>query len=328
MGNRFGLFASVVLASAALAATSSVAAPAADECIAKPNGPAPAGQHWYYRTNRELKKKCWYLADEGEKTVPVDKTASAEKTPPAAEKAAPVARAKRQPITDALVEQPDDSSVQPSTSDARAELIDGPKFQQPVATIPQRQLQQPQLVQPQLVQPQLAQPQVMQPQPAQPQAEAAPAASESATPRNWTMASRWPDANAASAESAPMPSTPASAPAPAPRTESSAAPVVLAAAAVEPAEQGTVGISNPSNYGFVFAGAILAVIAGGAIVMFLGRRKQALVPFEENMRHVRPRLDTSSFARPIAPEPMPSQSMLRDEIEELLEMSRRQPRAL
>ena len=83
MGNRIGLFASVVLASAALAATSSVAAPAADECIAKPNGPAPAGQHWYYRTNRELKKKCWYLADEGEKTVPVEKTASVEKTPPA-----------------------------------------------------------------------------------------------------------------------------------------------------------------------------------------------------------------------------------------------------
>ena len=235
----------------------------------------------------------------------------------------PVARAKKLPITDALVEQPDDSSVQPSTSDARAELIDGPKFQQPMATMPQRQLLQP----PQLVQPQALQPQVMQPQLAQPQAETAPAASESATPRNWTMASRWPDANAASAESAPMPSAPASAPAPAPRTESSAAPVVLAAAAVEPAEQGTVGVSNPSNYGFVFAGAILAVIAGGAMVMFLGRRKQALVPVEEDMRHVRPRLDTSPFARPIAAAPMPSQSMLRDEIEELLEMSRRQARA-
>ena len=93
---------------------------------------------------------------------------------------------------------------------------------------------------------------------------------------------------------------------------------------MEPAEQATVGVSNPGNYGFVFAGAILAVIAGGAMVMFLGRRKQALVPFEEDMRHVRPRLDTSSFARPIAAGPMPSQSMLRDEIEELLEMSRRQ----
>ena len=83
MGNRIGLFVSVVLASAALTATSSVAAPAADECIAKPNGPAPAGQHWYYRTNRELKKKCWYLADEGEKTVPVDEDGIGEKTLPA-----------------------------------------------------------------------------------------------------------------------------------------------------------------------------------------------------------------------------------------------------
>ena len=107
--------------------------------------------------------------------------------------AAPVARAKKQPITEALVEQADDSDVQPSTSDARAEFIDEPKVEQPLATIPQ-----PQLMQPQLVQPQVSQPQVCSHRScsrnSQPQAETSPAASESAAPRNWTMASRWPDA--------------------------------------------------------------------------------------------------------------------------------------
>ncbi len=295
MGNRIGLFVSVVLASAALAMTSSVAAPAADECIAKPNGPAPAGKHWYYRTNREIKKKCWYLADEGEKTVPV-------------------AQAKKQPITEALVEEADDSDAQPATSNARAELIETPKAGQTVATIPQ---------------PQLTQPQVTQPQIAQSQPETSPAASESVAPGNWTMASRWPDtSNAVSVESPPMAGAPAPEPAPTPATESRAAPLVLAAAAAEPAVQPTVGISNSDNYGFVFAGAILAVIAGGAIVMFLGRRNQVHVPLEETMSHVRPRLDASSFARPSAGRPvgaaaMPSQGELRDEIEELLEMSRR-----
>jgi hypothetical protein len=324
MGNRIVLVVSVVLASAALTATSGVAAPAAEECIAKPNGQAPAGKHWYYRTNRELKKKCWYLADEGAKTVPVARTE--------AEKTVPAARTKKQPITEALVEKADESSAQPTASDARAELVDEPKVEQPVATIPQPQLMQPQLVEPQVTQPQASQPQVSQPQLAQPQSETAPAASESVAPRDWSMASRWPDgSNAVSTGSAPMDSAPAptSAPAPAPRAESSAAPVILAAAAaVEPAEPSTVGVSNPSNYGFVFAGAILAVIAGGAMVMFLGRRNQALVPFEDAMtRNVRPRLDASLFARPAAAGAMPSQRELRDEIEELLEISRRQTRA-
>jgi hypothetical protein len=141
------------------------------------------------------------------------------------------------------------------------------------------------------------------------------------------MASRWPDASSAvSAESAPTASAPtASAPAAAPPTPTTESrPPVLAAVAVEPAEQSTVGVSNSGNYGGEVAGAILAVIAGGAIVMFLGRRNQLQVPLEETMtRHVRPRLDASSFARPIAAGPMPSQGMLRDEIEELLEMSRK-----
>src|SRR5262245_3134742 len=31
-------------------------------CIAKPNGQAPHGQHWFYRTDRVTHRQCWYLA--------------------------------------------------------------------------------------------------------------------------------------------------------------------------------------------------------------------------------------------------------------------------
>lgn len=35
---------------------------AAAECAAKPNAPAPQGQHWYHRTDRGARHRCWYLA--------------------------------------------------------------------------------------------------------------------------------------------------------------------------------------------------------------------------------------------------------------------------
>ena len=37
----------------------------AAECLAKPNAPAPQGEHWYYRTNRATMRQCWYLGPEG-----------------------------------------------------------------------------------------------------------------------------------------------------------------------------------------------------------------------------------------------------------------------
>jgi len=40
---------------------------AADECIGKPNAPAPQGSHWYYRTDRTSNRQCWYLGKEGAK---------------------------------------------------------------------------------------------------------------------------------------------------------------------------------------------------------------------------------------------------------------------
>jgi hypothetical protein len=46
------------LASISATAQTRVAEPAADECKAKPDSPAPAGSHWYYRVNRTDQRHC------------------------------------------------------------------------------------------------------------------------------------------------------------------------------------------------------------------------------------------------------------------------------
>src|SRR5262245_54944577 len=33
----------------------------ADDCLAEPNSPAPAGQHWYYHMDSAKQRKCWYI---------------------------------------------------------------------------------------------------------------------------------------------------------------------------------------------------------------------------------------------------------------------------
>ena len=40
-------------------------ASATDDCIAAPKSPPPQGSHWYYRTDREKQRRCWYLAPQG-----------------------------------------------------------------------------------------------------------------------------------------------------------------------------------------------------------------------------------------------------------------------
>jgi hypothetical protein len=57
-----------VLASGFLALvliTDSSAPSTADDCLAKPNGPTPQGQHWYYRIDHANDgRQCWYLRAE------------------------------------------------------------------------------------------------------------------------------------------------------------------------------------------------------------------------------------------------------------------------
>jgi len=67
-----------VVASAALV-TVHLHAASADECLTKPKGSAPDGQHWYYHNERGSKRQCWYLGDKGSRgaSLGVRKSAAA-----------------------------------------------------------------------------------------------------------------------------------------------------------------------------------------------------------------------------------------------------------
>lgn len=69
MPRRIFLFVSailvIIIAAVALAARTSLAQLAEDECITKPNSTPPQGSHWYYRLDRATRRQCWYLGAEG-----------------------------------------------------------------------------------------------------------------------------------------------------------------------------------------------------------------------------------------------------------------------
>jgi hypothetical protein len=292
MANRIILLVSMVLATAALAATSASAAPAADECLAQPKGPPPAGKHWYYRTNRAVQRKCWYLGDEGETIV-----------------AAPPSK---QSASAAPVDRDQKIDRQPPAANARAELIDEPRVEQPPAPI------------------------------TLPQPETTQTAPDAATARNSVVASRWPDPSSAdSTDRATMVSDPA----PAPRIETPAPitsgidmasrietpPPVLAAAPVAPAEQPPAAVDSSSDVSFAqFAAAIVLVIvaiAGGAAVMsFASRRfaRRESIGLRRMPRQVmhrdempRTRFGETAATRPASAAEAPERDSLRDEIEEM-----------
>lgn len=159
MGSRIALLASVVFSGVALTATSLSAAPAAatsaaEECITKPKGVAPAGQHWYFNTNRALHRKCWYLADADQKVV-----ATAQQKRPAPKVAADPAPEAREPR---------------EATNARAEFVDTPQAEQPSAFI--------------------APAPTAAVQPAAPQPEPSQVQPQVANGRDWTVAGRWPEA--------------------------------------------------------------------------------------------------------------------------------------
>jgi hypothetical protein len=63
-----GRAAAIVLLSIGFSAGASDAALAAGACLTKPNRPATAGSHWYYRSDRTSHRRCWYL--KGPETQP------------------------------------------------------------------------------------------------------------------------------------------------------------------------------------------------------------------------------------------------------------------
>jgi len=56
---------------------------AAEECLSKPNSPAPQGEHWYYRLDHANGRQCWRLGPVGlrvQKTSPEKRSAPATAT--------------------------------------------------------------------------------------------------------------------------------------------------------------------------------------------------------------------------------------------------------
>jgi hypothetical protein len=82
-----------------VAATSAPAsaAPAADTCLAGPNGTAPEGRHWFYRVDRAKHRNCWYLGAQGAK---IRRTATRPRTPAPAEPAEPAGPAVAEATSD------------------------------------------------------------------------------------------------------------------------------------------------------------------------------------------------------------------------------------
>lgn len=66
-------------------------ASAAATCLAAPKSPPPQGHHWYYRTDRALQRKCWFLAAQDRSAPSAVAQAAPELQPTAAPSAPPVA---------------------------------------------------------------------------------------------------------------------------------------------------------------------------------------------------------------------------------------------
>src|SRR6516162_2715357 len=54
----------------------------ADDCLAEPNSPAPAGSHWYYRSDRTTQRKCWYIRATDQQAQPVAAQATSDRADP------------------------------------------------------------------------------------------------------------------------------------------------------------------------------------------------------------------------------------------------------
>lgn len=100
------LFLGLIASGSAFAAPEAApaATAAATECLAAPKSETPPGGHWYYRTDRTTKRKCWYVGDASAKT---SKVATAKPTHSAAPKPETAAKEK---------------DTAPSFGNARAEM--------------------------------------------------------------------------------------------------------------------------------------------------------------------------------------------------------------
>ncbi|WP_322517347.1 hypothetical protein SR870_07355 [Rhodopseudomonas palustris] len=115
-----------LVASLALTAVPDSAAHAG-ECLAGPKGPAPAGSHWFYRTDHTNKRKCWYVRATGEQsakpadTASTDAAASGTNTPADPTTAAAGPKASPKPVRTTA------ETLHPSIANARAEFESQPE---------------------------------------------------------------------------------------------------------------------------------------------------------------------------------------------------------
>ncbi|HUI98013.1 MAG TPA: hypothetical protein VLX44_19810 [Xanthobacteraceae bacterium] len=109
----------LVAIAASCATFTGLAPAAADGCAAKPDGPAPQGQHWYYVLDRATKSQCWHLGRLG---LAVPKSASqptahsGHRGAPAM--AAPVAAAPAPLAPDAVAGEPTETGAAAAPSTA------------------------------------------------------------------------------------------------------------------------------------------------------------------------------------------------------------------
>jgi hypothetical protein len=73
---------SITLVATLLAWSISVAASTitarADDCLAEPNSPAPAGSHWYYHLDKATQRKCWYVHAKDQSVQPAAAQATSD----------------------------------------------------------------------------------------------------------------------------------------------------------------------------------------------------------------------------------------------------------
>jgi hypothetical protein len=82
----------------------------ADDCLAEPNSPAPAGSHWYYHMDRAKQHKCWYIRATDQPAQPAAAQATSDSTslPPAPP--IPLEKPATAPASGPISISPDDST--------------------------------------------------------------------------------------------------------------------------------------------------------------------------------------------------------------------------
>src|SRR5262245_7312708 len=114
--------AAIVAVLAPFAVTTFPLGPAtAADCIAAPKSAAPQGSHWYYRTDREKRRKCWYIAREDRTVRHTHGRSVAEAEPPVPARAQEAPPPAPHPATTTRAQAtPDARSPAPRVADATA----------------------------------------------------------------------------------------------------------------------------------------------------------------------------------------------------------------